>query len=50
MTVGKLLKYAALLLAAGLGLSIVQSILEKHGADSVEGGGTTFWFECEIDQ
>lgn len=41
-------------IGSGLGLSIVQSILEKHGAkygvDSEEGVGTTFWFECEIDQ
>lgn len=39
-------------IGSGLGLSIVQSILEKHGAkygvDSTEGEGTTFWFECEI--
>ena len=37
-------------IGSGLGLSIVQSILEKHGArygvDSEEGVGTTFWFEC----
>lgn len=36
-------------IGSGLGLSIVQSILEKHGAkygvDSAEGEGTTFWFE-----
>ena len=39
-------------IGSGLGLSIVQSILEKHGArygvDSIVGEGTTFWFECEI--
>ena len=37
-------------IGSGLGLSIVQSILEKHGArygvDSTVGEGTTFWFEC----
>ena len=37
-------------IGSGLGLSIVQSILEKHGArygvDSTPGEGTTFWFEC----
>ena len=41
-------------IGSGLGLSIVQSILEKHGAeygvDSTLGEGTTFWFECEITQ
>lgn len=41
-------------IGSGLGLSIVQSILDKHGArygvDSREGEGTTFWFECEIAQ
>ena len=35
-------------IGSGLGLSIVQSILEKHGAkygvDSTLGEGTTFWF------
>ena len=39
-------------IGSGLGLSIVQSILEKHGAeygvDSQEGVGTTFWFECDV--
>ena len=39
-------------IGSGLGLSIVQSILEKHGmvygVDSREGEGTTFWFEAEI--
>lgn len=39
-------------IGSGLGLSIVQSILERHGAaygvDSAEGEGTTFWFECEL--
>ncbi len=38
-------------IGSGLGLSIVQSILEKHGAkygvESAEGEGTTFWFACE---
>ena len=38
-------------IGSGLGLSIVQSILEKHGmrygVDSVQGEGTTFWFEAE---
>lgn len=41
-------------IGSGLGLSIVQSILERHGAkygvDSTEGEGTTFWFECEIEK
>lgn len=41
-------------IGSGLGLSIVQSILEKHGAhygvDSTVGEGTTFWFEFEIEQ
>ena len=41
-------------IGSGLGLSIVQSILEKHGAKygvtSQEGEGTTFWFECKIEQ
>lgn len=41
-------------IGSGLGLSIVQSILEKHGAkygvDSTVGEGTTFWFECQIEQ
>ncbi len=36
---------------SGLGLSIVKSILEAHGAaysvESKEGSGTTFWFELE---
>ena len=40
-------------IGSGLGLSIVQSILEKHGAkygvDSTVGEGTTFWFECEME-
>ncbi len=39
-------------IGSGLGLSIVQSILEKHGADygveSAEGTGTAFWFACGI--
>ena len=38
-------------IGSGLGLSIVQSILEKHGmrygVDSAPGEGTTFWFEAE---
>lgn len=38
-------------IGSGLGLSIVQSILEKHGAaygvESAVGKGTTFWFACE---
>lgn len=41
-------------IGSGLGLSIVQSILEKHGArygvESAAGEGTTFWFECGIVQ
>ena len=36
-------------IGSGLGLNICRSILEKHGAEygvkSVEGQGTTFWFE-----
>ena len=40
-------------IGSGLGLSIVQSILEKHGAQygvqSAAGEGTTFWFELAID-
>lgn len=41
-------------IGSGLGLSIVQSILEKHGArygvESAAGEGTTFWFECRSVQ
>lgn len=39
-------------IGSGLGLSIVQSILDKHGmpcgVDSTVGEGTTFWFEAKI--
>lgn len=39
-------------IGSGLGLSIVQSILEKHGmhygVDSVVGEGTVFWFEAKV--
>lgn len=39
-------------IGSGLGLSIVQSILDKHGAqygvDSIEGQGTIFWFTCRL--
>ncbi len=41
-------------IGSGLGLSIVQSILEKHGAqygvDSVVGEGTSFWFVLDVSQ
>ena len=41
-------------IGSGLGLSIVQSILEKHGmrygVDSEPGEGTVFWFEAEVSQ
>ena len=40
------------IIGSGLGLNIVQSILEKHGApygvESSEGAGTTFWFELPL--
>ncbi len=40
------------IIGSGLGLSIVRSVLEKHGAnfgvDSRLGEGTTFWFELPI--
>lgn len=40
------------IIGSGLGLSIVRSILEKHGAafgvESQEGEGTTFWFELPV--
>ena len=40
------------IIGSGLGLNIVQSILEKHGApygvESEEGKGTTFWFELPL--
>lgn len=39
-------------IGSGLGLSIVQSILDKHGmpygVDSTVGEGSTFWFEADI--
>jgi len=39
-------------IGSGLGLSIVESILKKHGmrygVDSTTGEGTTFWFEADI--
>lgn len=39
-------------MGTGLGLSIVKSILELHeaeyGVESVEGHGSTFWFELPI--
>lgn len=39
---------------SGLGLSIVQTILEAHkaryGVESEEGKGTTFWFELKMDE
>jgi signal transduction histidine kinase len=41
-------------IGTGLGLAIVKNILEAHntryGVDSVEGKGTTFWFELELPQ
>lgn len=39
------------IVGSGLGLNIVQTILKQHGVaygvESVEGAGTTFWFELE---
>ncbi len=39
------------IIGSGLGLNIVRTILEQHGApygvESAEGEGTTFWFELE---
>ena len=41
-------------IGSGLGLSIVESILVKHGmrygVDSEPGEGTVFWFEAEVSQ
>jgi len=41
-------------IGSGLGLSIVRSILEKHGVDfgvrSEEGAGTTFWFDLRCTE
>ncbi|MDD6049729.1 MAG: HAMP domain-containing sensor histidine kinase [Clostridiales bacterium] len=41
-------------IGSGLGLSIVQSILEKHGArygvESTVGQGTRFWFELTVTE
>lgn len=40
------------IVGSGLGLNIVQTILEQHcapyGVDSTEGKGTTFWFELPL--
>lgn len=42
------------IVGSGLGLNIVQTILEQHGVaygvESVEGAGTTFWFELEAEK
>ena len=42
------------IIGSGLGLNIVRSILEQHGAlygvESTEGEGTVFWFELDLTQ
>ena len=42
------------IIGSGLGLSIVQGILEQHGApygvDSQEGKGSSFWFELPLEE